>query len=168
MSGGLRRVIAPAVLVLVLASGTARAGEPAFSFVLEEAQGFRVDTRAGTVTKDMIADPDITIRLRFSRSDLRSIERAFRASHLLEVPEPYPDAPPDSNGTTWIVSPSFTWTLDLDMDGQHRHWKWNTARASRTSTQEWDALRSAVRTVRETLDQYMDYRSLPRARGGYL
>jgi len=152
---------------LALTPCPSSAAEPAFSFVLEEAQGFRVDTRAGTVTKDMITDPDTTIRLRFSRGDLRAIARAFRASHLIDVPEPCPDYPPGSNETMSIVSPSFVWTLNLDMDGQHRHWQWSTAQHFSPSTPEWDALRAAVHTIREMLGQYVDYRTLPRARGGY-
>jgi len=142
-------------------------GSQEFSFVLEEAQGFRVDTRAGTVTKDMIADPDTTIRLRFSRGDLRAIQRAFRAVHLLDVPEPSPLYPKSSNGLIEVVQPSTAWTLDLDMDGQHRHWTWDTSRRVLPATAQWDTLHAAVRTVRKMVEEYQDYRDLPSARGAY-
>jgi hypothetical protein len=158
-------VLAP--LALVLACGDAWGRESSFSFVLEDDRGFRVDTRAGTVTKDMIADPDTTIRLELSHGDLKAIERAFRSTHLVDVPEPHPAYPPSPDGSFVISKPSFVWTLDLEMAGVHRHWQWDTARHVRPPTAEWDALHAAVRTIRDVVDQYADYRALPAASGGY-
>ena len=61
-----------------------------FGLVLEDTRGFRVDTFAGTATKDMIGLPDTTIALRFSDAQLDTLYDAVIRMRLFDDPGPIP------------------------------------------------------------------------------
>jgi hypothetical protein len=160
-------------VLLIAPVGMAQARHRApreFSFVLEDFNGFRVDTRGGTVTKDMVADRDTMIALRLSEGELAHLHDTFRQLRLLAVPEPCPPYPPSPEGKIRIIltKPSTSFTFDLMMDGAHRRWSWGTEREASQTTTEWTALHAAADSVSALIRRRPEYMSLPPASGGYL
>jgi len=131
--------------------------------VLSEEHGFRVDSRTGMVTKDMVIGRDTTSALRLSRPDIRAIEDKCRKWQLMRVREPHPRFV----GPTGSQDPAFWWTLEVWMDGAHRRFLWSTG-AIPTETAEWHALFAVKNKILNLVLNRPEYLALPFPRGGYL
>jgi len=167
MGRRVRVLLLVGALALVPAAGHAHAHRAPLSFVLTDARGFEVNTRAGTVTADMVDRPDTTIALRLTAAELATLAKEFRASHLLAVPEPAPPFPVRADGLIVQQAPSTSWVFDLTLDGQHRRWAWSTARVADPSSTEWDALNGAVNRIRNTVEQRKEFLALPPPNSAY-
>jgi len=151
------------VLALALCVASPAAGAHRFAFVLSDDRGFRVDSRAGTVTKDMVIGPDTTVALRLTRDELRRIEEKCRTWHILRVHEPHPPyALPVQS-----YDPSLRWTLEVWMDGAHRRFTW-VEWAQTKETPAWHALFAVENRILSIVHARPEWANLPYPRGGIL
>jgi len=167
MGRRVRVLLLVGALALVPAACHAHGHRAPLSFVLTDVRGFEVDTRAGTVTADMVHRPDTTIALRLTAAELAALAKEFRASHLLAVPEPFPPYPDPPDHHILSQAPSTRWVLDLTLDGRHRHWSWGTQRIPDPSTDDWAALNGAVLRICSVVRQRLECRALPEPTGRY-
>jgi hypothetical protein len=135
-----------------------------FAFAFRSATGERVDSRAGTVTKDMVSAPDTTIALRLSPGEMRVIYETCRRVHLLDVHEPQPELRNVVGGRV----PAFAWDFDVTMEGKQKHFEIRTSAVMDPPPPQWVALHTAVDSVLTIVRRRPEYRGLPPFRGGYL
>lgn len=134
-----------------------------FGFLLESGYGEKVDTFSGLVTKDMVGDPDTTIRLRLTEAELDTIYQAAIAIRLFDYPEPCPP----QVGNPWV--PSTTMRLKIRAGWVTKEFSWETGYGPAVGAEdEWRGLRQFVRLIERVVENRSEYRALPRAKGGYL
>jgi hypothetical protein len=133
-----------------------------FAFVYEDGWGTRVDSRAGTVTRDMVGNPDTTVALQLSPAEMRSLYRTFRRVHLLDVREPRPVMPPTHQMTTLRT----WWRLDVRMDGREKHFfRDDLAVFDRPLPAQWQALFTSLDSIGAIVQRRPEWKRLPRPRG---
>jgi hypothetical protein len=163
-------LLALAIFAVIVVCGRAneareQAALRTFAFAFRSGTGEAVDSRAGTVTKDMVSRPDTTIALRFTPAEMRTVYETFRRVHLLDVREPEPEIPFTNEGG---VQPSFGWRLDVTMDGRQKHFAVNTSFVAHPMPEQWKSLVAAADTVLFIARRRPEVQSLPRPIGGYL
>ena len=134
-----------------------------FGFVMESAYGERMDTFAGTITKDMVGDPDTTIAVRFRESDLDSIYRMVIETRFFDLPGPHPSY------DTIYVMPHTQMTLLVQAGSVRKELSWDTGRVDvHNLSDEWKRLFDLMREIQRIQESYPEYRALPTPRGGYM
>lgn len=136
-----------------------------FSFELRTDHGYRVDTRTGIATKDMVIDPDTTIALRLTPAELDTIYRAAISMRIFEYQEPHPVL--ETNGG--FTCPSSVYYLHVEAGGYQRDLRWGTAYNPGGKTlDQWRRLYDLVHMIQRTVAKHPEYQALPPAKGGYL
>jgi hypothetical protein len=138
---------------------------PDFSLLLEDFHGNRVDTRNGTATIDMIADPDTTIALRFTATELDTIYHAAIAMRIFDYLEPHPVLETAGGG----MCPDNVYHLRVDAGGQVRELRWSTHYNPGGKTlDEWRRLYDLVCLVNRIVTARPECQALPNPRGAYM
>lgn len=151
------------VIALGLGCDSLRFPKWRFGFLLESGYGERVDTFSGLVTKDMVGDPDTTIRLQLSEAELDTIYEAAMAIRLFHYPEPCPA----QSGNPWV--PSTTMRLKIRAGWATKEFSWDTGYGPAVGAEdEWRGLRQFIRLIDRIVQSRDEYMALPRASGGYL
>ena len=134
-----------------------------FGFEFGTGNGDRVNTFQGLVTKDLVALPDTTIRLAFTRAELDSVYAKMVQVHLLCLSDPQPGE--------CMIDPSTSIWLVVRADGAERQFRWETGwgcGASVRSSESWKSLYEVIGLIRRIVNARPEYKALPRPRGGYI
>jgi len=97
---------------------------PSFAIRWGHDKGMRLDTAKGTYTVDLVIDPDTTIAMPWTDTQLDTLRRAVIDLRLFELPSPHPEIVPLSGGEEVLIRPSFVHSLDIEIDGKHKHFSW--------------------------------------------
>ncbi len=136
-----------------------------FAVYFEDSNGNKIDTVKGEVTKDLVGDPDRTIRVRLTREEMDRILERFDELRLFEIREP---APETDSGIVWPMAPSISIRFEVTANGVVKRFAWAGQSTLNTSSQEWRRLRLALGFVRGIVEARPEYRRLPQPSGAYL
>jgi hypothetical protein len=120
-----------------------------------------LDTGAGTFTKDLIADPPVTARLRLTDEELGRIDRRLEAMDFWSYPRRY-----ETIGEGGRMEP-------------HSSYRWEVTTGDGTKVVLWEdavsngderaaALRSLARLIQNMIESKAAYKAMPAPSGGYL
>lgn len=144
----------------------ARYPRQSFGLLLVDRHGFRVDTFAGTASKDLIELPDTTIHLELSEAQMDTLYDAVIQMRYFDYPEPHPP-----------IRANSTFALSNDMIGLRvragdatKDLTWNPGDeiAQEPVSDEWKRLRRLVRMVYRMVTSHPAYQALPKPEGYYI
>jgi hypothetical protein len=127
-----------------------------FGFVLGDNTGFKIDTFRGTVTKDLVEDPDTTIALRLSPAEMDSIYQAMIAMRFFDLPKP----PLEFGGVPFFIT-----TFEAHAGLAVEHLEWSTL--GRRPSDDWKRLDRLTRMIEAMVDRKPEWQALPKSRGAY-
>jgi hypothetical protein len=131
-----------------------------FGFILRYSTGFEVDTFRGTMTKDLVLDPDTTITLRLSPAEMDSVYQAMIAMRLFDLPQPHPPFHSESG-----AQPSYATTLEAHAGSAVEHLEWSTF--DQRPSDDWKRLDRLIRMIEAMVEREPEWEALPEPRGGY-
>lgn len=124
----------------------------------------RIDTTAGTLTKDLVSDPSITVPFELSHEQLTHVFALADSLGFWRLPDCI--APPDTMPTVGMRHPCGEFLLRLD-DGQRaKTVLWDTCKTNPCAERE--QIRPLGELLKRMATASEAYRSLPKARGGYM
>jgi|GEM_PF-5883533 len=138
-----------------------------FGFIIRTERGFAVDTIAGTITKDMISQPDTTVVLRLDRATMRALRDLYLRTRLSELPEP---APPYGS-EAWIDRAHGLGVVEVEIHcgGTIKRFTWHTGHAfGGRYLEEWRRLWWFAGSAFEAAISSPEFRALPPGKGGYI
>lgn len=144
---------------------TARFPRKGFNFLIEDGYGTTLDTYRGLCTKDLVADPDTTIRLVLSPAEMDSIHAKMIVIGFFEMEEPHP-----SYGAArefQSVSPGTTFRIEATAGTTTRRLSWDTGVRMSTPSAEWRGLDELVQLIRKTIENRPEFKALPAPNGLY-
>ncbi|MEW9673907.1 hypothetical protein [Ammoniphilus sp. 3BR4] len=134
-----------------------------FEFLVKYGVGNKniLNTFEDTFTKDMVVDPAITINLKLSQEEMKTIYDEMRRINILDYPTRFD---PESN---IIETPHQSYYLKIQISGEQKEIYWEQG----ISSGEDEAIK-----LKELIDWYIrdeiiqsrpEYKKLPEPRGGY-
>ena len=133
-----------------------------FGLVLECETGERVDTFAGTATKDLCMLPDTTIELRLSEAQLDTLYDTVVRMRIFDLPEH-----PRPRRTMVFVS-SFGTRFVVRAGETAKVFTWRDGDPSPPLPYEWKRLFAVVNSLRRMVTSHPAYRALPPPKGIYI
>ena len=136
-----------------------------FNVLLKYGIGSRniLDTRTGTYTKDMIADPSITIELKLTQREMETVWMFIYRNHFYELPEHIPE----NEATGSSVVPHVTYRLTVWAEGYGE----KSVIFSDVSTGGYSLDERRILRITEKIIDYIEskpeYKELPDPSGGY-
>ena len=118
-----------------------------------------LNTFRGTFTKDMIIDESITIRLTLSKQELSQIYGKMIEIDFFNLPETFPQ----SNITK---TPFDSYYIKVQNGTRTKEVSWNTNMSLDVNIDE--NLHELTELIGSIIEQKLEYKILPPARGGYL
>jgi hypothetical protein len=134
-----------------------------FGFVYETGYGEKIDTFSGTVTKDLVSEPDRTIRLRLSKRELRKVYEAMVQHGLFAVAEPHPAYRPNCS-----QDPHTTHRFEITAGDVVRQFSWSDEWCPGGMESEWGPLYRVLGVIRSIVESRAEYRRLPDPKAVYL
>ena len=119
-----------------------------------------LNTFRGMYTKDMVIDHSITIRLTLSQQELAQIHQKMADIDFFNLPESFPQR------SDYFVTPSSDYYLKVQNGSRTKEVSWNSNSQLDANVEE--GLCELVELIRSIVDQKLEYKILPPARGGYL
>jgi len=132
-----------------------------FGFVLAHGTGFEINTFRGTVTKDLVGDPDTTIALRLSPPEMDSVYQAMIAMRFFDLPRPHP-----LFHSEHLVVPSTGTTLEAHSGLAVEHLEWSTF--DRRPSDDWKRLDRLILMIEDMVHRKPEWQALPEPNGAYL
>lgn len=118
-----------------------------------------LDTEKGTFTKDMILDPEITIKLVFSDSELETVWKSILENDFYNLTE-------QSEARASSVSPSFEYILTVS-GGQYPDTTVSMVDLQLHYTSDETKFLNITETIVKIIESKQAYKELPEPRGGY-
>jgi hypothetical protein len=122
-----------------------------------------LNTFNDTVTKDLILDGTVTIKLILSRADFDSIESRMLSIDIFSFPDTFVALHSD---TVSFIEPHETYVLKVRRDSRWKDVFWEDSIIS--SDPRRTKLREAIEFIRRLVESKPEYKQLPPARGGYM
>jgi len=119
-----------------------------------------LDTFRGTYTKDMVIDASITIRLILSQQERAQIYQKMIEIGFFDYSESFPAR------LDYFVIPSSDFYIKVENGSRTKEVSWNSNSQLETNIEE--GLHDLVELVSSIVEQKLEYKILPPARGGYL
>ncbi len=123
----------------------------------------RMDTTAGTLAKDLVSDPPVTVPFELSREQLERVSACADSMGFWRLPQHI--APPGTLGHASVVTPCDEFVLRLADGDRERTVRWDNChdrpRAERDRIEPLEELLMGIVAASDT------YRRLPEARGSY-
>ena len=164
-------VLAVALVILVSISGIAGCGEresQISGFDLEFKYGITarnvLNTFEGTYTKDMVADPPITIDLTLSDEEKEEIYLKMMEIDFFDYPDEFSvEISPDDMVT--IVTPYSSYYFRVACDSQMKELRWDDD--IKNTDEQADRLRELITLIRNIVESKEEYRALPTPTSAY-
>ena len=122
-----------------------------------------LDTRTGTFTKDMIADPSITIELNLTQNEMETIWRYIYQNHFYELPKNIPENEAERSS----VVPHETYRLTVWAEGYgEKSVIFSDVSIGGYSLEERRILRISNKII-DLIESKPEYKALPDPSGGY-
>jgi len=135
-----------------------------FGLIFDDSNGNRLDTFAGTYTKDLIALPDTTITMFLPAADLDSIYEAMIRIRFFDTAEPFP-----SLRVTNAIEPNTIQRLRARAGSVERELVWDSGTwAHGPITDDGKRLVELNRLIQRRIEAQPECQRLPRGVGGYL
>jgi hypothetical protein len=135
----------------------------AFGLIYEDSNGNRLDTFAGTYTKDLIGHPDTTVAMVLPPADLDSIYEVMIRIRFFDPTELFPSL---RVGST--IQPNTTHRLRARAGSIERELVWDTGTwVDGPTTDDGKRLLGALRLIWRRIKAHPVYQKLPKAFGGY-
>ena len=123
-----------------------------------------LDTKVGTYTKDMIADPSITIDLILTQSEMETFWRYIYRNHFYELPEQIPENEAESAS----IVPHGTYRLTVWAEGYgEKSVVFSDVSIGGYSLEERRILRISNKII-NFIESKPEYKALPEPSGGYV
>lgn len=164
-------VLAFALAILVPVSGIAGCGErePQISgFDLEFKYGITarnvLDTFEGTYTKDMVADPPVTIDFALSEEEKEEIYQKMVEIDFFDYPDEFSvEISPDAAVT--MVTPYSSYYFRVVYDSQIKELRWDDD--IKNPDEQADRLRELIMLIRDIVESKEEYKALPTPTSAY-
>src|SRR5262245_16464267 len=134
-----------------------------FGFAIEWDRGFNIDTLHGTLTKDLIENPDTTIAFELSPAEMGSIYEATIAMRFFDLPEPHP--PFESH--YWSIPYDDSVKVEVRSGSAVKHLAWSTRHVIEHPSDDWKRLNRWLSMIGRMVERNPGDLALPMARGGY-
>ena len=133
-----------------------------FGIQYQESLGKGVDTMRGTVSKDMVVDPDTTIRLALSEGALDTLYALALRDHIFDLPETLPmQVGRHTVGTEVDIH------FRIESDGKQRDWRWEAHNLNYPLSDDWKRMVRFLGVLDSIVTTQPAYRALPQPRGVY-
>jgi hypothetical protein len=124
-----------------------------------------LDTFKGKFTKDMIADPSITVELSLSEQEMESIHQKMVEIDFFNYPDRFSVSVPPGE-LTGMVTPYSTYYFKVEYNSQVKELWWGDEITN--PDQKADKLRELIMLIRNIVESKEEYKQLPEPRSGYL
>jgi len=124
----------------------------------------RLDTISGTITKDLVADPAITVQFELSDQDRETIVQFADSIGFWRLPEVI--SPPDTLEIIEMMTPCSDHLLRISQRHRTKTVRWDTCYQNPCAERERVAPLGAL--VKRLVTEAEEYGKLPKIRGGYL
>lgn len=135
-----------------------------FKFLFELGWGTKLDTYAGTMTKDLVDKPDTTIRLVLSEAELDRVHAKMVEIGFFEFPEPHPPWPKEDDCSQ---DPHTTVRIEATSGGTTRRLSWSTERCLIHRTPPWKGLAELEVLILDLMAQRPEWKRLPEPQALY-
>jgi hypothetical protein len=164
-------ILAVALVILVPVSGIVGCGEresQISGFDLEFKYGITarnvLDTFEGTYTKDMVADPPITIDFALSEEEKEEIYQKMAEIDFFDYPDEFSvEISPDAVVT--MVIPYSSYYFRVACDSQIKELRWDDD--IKNPDEQADRLRELIMLIRDIVESKEEYRALPTPTSAY-
>jgi hypothetical protein len=128
----------------------------------QDATGFAVDTKAGTVTQDRVSDPDTTIAMRLTEAQIDTLYEDALRYRLLEMP------PPGQLSEFWSGAGKWTGVVTPHAGAFQQSLRWAPWTRSELWSGNHKRLDAYVNELQRMVHNAPAYRALPRPRSNYI
>jgi hypothetical protein len=118
-----------------------------------------LNTFEGTYTKDLVIDNTVTTRLILSHEELRQIQQKLSDIGFFDYPETFP-----LNDERW-VTPQVDYYIKVQNGSTVKEVSWNDNSKIDSTTE--DSLGQLASFIIRIMEQKIEYKMLPPAKGGY-
>ena len=159
--------LALAVALLVIGCTPAPPVTSNFNLIFRYGVGARneLNTFKGTYTKDMIADPPITVPLRLSEEELDRIYQKMAEIDFFAYPDEFSISVPPGE-SVGMVTPYSSYYFKVEYDSKLKELRWE-ANIINEDTKA-DRLRDLIKLIGDIIESREEYKQLPPASGGYM
>ena len=175
MRGEMKKALVLIALVLLI-TGAAGCGKPVpgettqksdFNFILKYGITARneINTFDGKFTKDMIADPPITIDLVLSGTEMDNIYQKMLDIDFFNYPEEFKVIVPEGELIS-TVTPYSGYYFTVEYSSKVKELKWEDEITNPDI--KADKLRELIKLIRDIIESKPEYKALPEPSGGYL
>lgn len=124
-----------------------------------------LDTFEGTYTKDMVADPPITIDLVLSEEEKEEIYQKMVEIEFFDYPDDFSvDVSPGA--TTTIVTPYSSYYFRVEYDSQTKELRWEDEITN--PDEKAEKLRELITVIRNIVESKDEYKEFPEPTSAYL
>ena len=163
-----RRLLLPVLIMLTGCAGSRVEFDRSTQFEILFYWGVegrnRFDSISGTLTKDMVTEPPITVKLRLSPAEQAQIGAWADSLGFFELP--VYTAPPDTSEMRITRTPCSEYLLRLVIGERTHAVYWTTC--DETACAECDRANALGRLIGKLLMAREEYKRLPKPQGGYL
>jgi hypothetical protein len=124
-----------------------------------------LDTFKETYTKDMIADPSITIKLPLSEEEMNRIYQKMVEIDFFSYPEAFKVTVPAGELTS-MVTPFSSYHFTVEYNSQIKKLSW--ADDVTNSDEKAAKLRELIKLIKSIIESREEYKKLPEPKSGYL
>jgi hypothetical protein len=141
--------------------------ESNFNFIFRYGVGAKneLNTFNGIYTKDMVADPSITVELSLSEEELDSIYEKMVEIDFFNYPDNFTIIVPP-NKPHGIVTPYSSYYFKVQHDLEIKELWW--ADEIIYEAIQADKLKELINLIRDIIESKDEYKSLPESKGGYM
>jgi hypothetical protein len=157
-----RRLRRPPPVLPIRPADYVRFPRRGFGFDWSTASGWRVDTFHGTVTEDRMADPDTTIALVLTPTEMDSIYQRVIEIRLFDLPKPRQPA----QGPQWDPNSRDEWRFLARAGLAEQDLVWHTN--ERLPDDDSKRVIGLMKMIQRIVQRRPEYRALPPPRGHYL
>ena len=124
-----------------------------------------LDTLEGTYTKDMVADPPVTIELSLSENEKEDIYKKMVEIEFFNYPDEFSVSVPPGE-LTGIVTPYNSYYFKVEYDSRIKELLWDDEITNQD--EQADRLRDLVMFIRNIIESKEEYKELPEPTSAYL
>jgi len=159
------------ILIAVIAGlagcNTASGEESDFNLIFKYGVTARneLNTFKGTFTKDMVADPSITIDLTLTEEEMDRIHRKMIEIDFFDYPDEF-SIPLEGEEIVKIVTPYSRYYFKVEYESGIKELRWEDE--IQNENEEADRLRELIKLIKDIIENRAEYKELPEPSSGYM
>ena len=141
--------------------------ESDFNFIFKYGVTARneLNTFRGTYTKDMVADPTITIDLALTEEEFDRIYRKMIEINFFDYPDEF-SVSTDPGELISIIRPYSSYYFKVEYESSIKELRWEDE--IKNEDKEADKLRELIKLIKDIIENRAEYKELPEPTSGYM